>query len=98
MPQPRVSCIIPIYNASAYLPACIESCLEQTYENLHIILVNDGSSDDSLSIAQSYCAHPQISLINLHQNYGVGAARNSGMDFVLNYKIVGGGGAGIKHP
>lgn len=97
MPQPRVSCIIPIYNASAYLPACIESCLEQTYENLHIVLVNDGSSDDSLSIAQSYCAHPQISLINLHQNYGVGAARNSGMDFVLNCKIVGGGGRDKTH-
>ena len=49
-----ISVIVPIYNVAEYLPACIESILSQTYKNLEIILVDDGSSDKSGEICDYY--------------------------------------------
>ena len=80
--MPRVSCIIPFYNVENYLSSCIESTLMQDYKNLHIVLINDGSSDNSLSIAKSF-TNSKITLINLHKNYGASVARNCGMDFIM---------------
>ena len=51
---PLVSMIIPVYNAAAYLKRCVDSVLQQTYEQIQVILVNDGSTDDSLAICQHY--------------------------------------------
>ena len=48
------SVIVPIYNTQGYLVRCIESILNQTYTNMEIILVNDGSTDDSLSVCEEY--------------------------------------------
>ena len=74
-----ISFIVPIYNASHYLHACIESLLGQTERDLQIILVDDGSTDDSLSIAQSFAEQdPRITAIP-QPHTGQSAARNYGL-------------------
>ena len=50
----KISIIVPIYNSEKYLDECIQSILEQTYNNFELILVNDGSDDKSLSICNNY--------------------------------------------
>ena len=52
--SPVVSIIIPVYNVEKYLERCVESCLSQNMENIEIILVNDGSTDNSLNICRKY--------------------------------------------
>jgi glycosyltransferase involved in cell wall biosynthesis len=79
MNQPLVSIIIPIYNAELYLTECIESVINQTYCNIEIILVNDGSKDKSFEICTNYTIKDlRITLIN-QENKGVGVARNNGL-------------------
>lgn len=74
-----VSIIVPVYNADRYLEACIQSILSQTYQNIEIILVNDGSSDSSLAICEKYSQnYSNIFLIN-QENQGVSAARKNGV-------------------
>lgn len=76
----KVSVIVPVYNSAKYLPMCIESILNQTYKNLEIVLVDDGSKDDSLKICNEYaCCDHRIKVIH-QENRGVSAARNQGMD------------------
>ena len=52
--KPLISVIIPIYNVEKYLSKCLDSVINQDYENLEIILVNDGTRDNSLAIANTY--------------------------------------------
>lgn len=76
----KVSVIVPIYNSEAYLPMCIDSIIAQTYENIEIILVDDGSKDNSLEICKRY-ANIDNRIKVIHQsNSGVSAARNAGID------------------
>ena len=76
---PLVSVIIPVYNVAPYLRECLESVIHQTYRRLQIILVDDGSTDDSGLICDEYSLKdPRISVIH-KQNQGLGAARNTGM-------------------
>ena len=49
-----ISFIVPVYNAERYISRCLESILEQTYKNFEVILINDGSTDNSLSILEHY--------------------------------------------
>ncbi|MDD7567392.1 MAG: glycosyltransferase family A protein, partial [Helicobacter sp.] len=49
-----IGVIIPIYNVAPYLRECLDSVINQTYKNLHVVLVNDGSTDGSLEIAKEY--------------------------------------------
>lgn len=51
---PLISVIVPIYNVEAYLSECLDSILQQTYKNLEVILINDGSKDSSQAIAEGY--------------------------------------------
>jgi len=74
--QPKVSTIIPVYNGSLYLAQAIESVLSQTYTNYEIIVVDDGSTDDSYSVIQQYL--PQVRYVE-QSNQGVAAARNHGL-------------------
>lgn len=77
---PLISVIVPVYNGQDTLTACVESIERQTYENLEIILVNDGSTDDTAAV----CVRLRESFENLHvittEGAGVSAARNAGID------------------
>ena len=74
------SIIVPIYNVEKYLARCIDSILRSTYQNFEVILVNDGSVDQSLSIAQSYASeHPKKVTLISQENQGLSVARNTGI-------------------
>ena len=77
-----ISVIIPIYNIAPYLPRCLDSIVGQTYKNLEIILVDDGSTDNSLEICQQYAAKDKRIQVIHQENQGVSAARNTGLDNV----------------
>lgn len=73
----KISIIIPIYNTAPYLDICLQSVINQTYKNLEIILVNDGSTDNSLEILNKYCnADSRFRLLTHLMNQGPGASRN----------------------
>lgn len=74
-----ISIIVPIYNAANYLPACIESLLNQTEQDLQIILVDDGSTDNSLVIAQNYADKDKRIMVLTQAHAGQSAARNNGL-------------------
>lgn len=69
----EVSIIIPAYNAEKYIKECIESILCQTYENIQIIIVNDGSTDSTVKICESF-NDKRLNIIN-QANKGVSSAR-----------------------
>lgn len=80
---PDISVVMPIYNSSEFLSDSIDSVLYQTFENFELILVNDGSTDNSLEIMQRFAnKDKRIKLINLEKNSGAGAARNEGLKHV----------------
>ena len=76
-----ISVIVPIFNAGAYLAKCIESLIHQPYTALQIILVNDGSKDDSLAIAQQYAAQDSRIEVYTQTNQGQSVARNLGLQY-----------------
>ena len=79
MRRDKVSIIIPVYNAAKHIEKCLQSVLNQTYKNIEIVIINDGSTDNSKDICDSYVAeYEQIRLIN-QKNSGPSAARNSGL-------------------
>lgn len=76
----KISVIVPVYNCEAYLPACLDSILQQTFSNLEIIVVDDGSTDGSGAICDIY-AQKDARIQVIHQsNQGVSAARNAGLE------------------
>lgn len=76
----KLSVIIPIYNAEKYLHRCIKSILNQTYTNIEIILVNDGSKDNSAKICEEYAKKNKNIIYVSKQNEGPGPARNKGIE------------------
>ena len=75
--SPVISVIVPIYNVEKYLERCLDSIIVQTYRNFEIIAVNDGSTDNSLSILNRYARNDdRIRIIN-QKNKGLSGARNS---------------------
>ena len=77
--MPKISVIIPVYNCEKFLPMCLDSIILQTYENLEIICVNDGSKDNSLKVLQKYARKDsRIKIIN-QKNQGQSVARNAGL-------------------
>ena len=80
MEKELVTIIVPIYNVEKYLKECIESIINQTYKNLEIILVNDGSTDDSLKICMNYKKKDNRIVIINKTNGGLSDARNKGID------------------
>lgn len=77
--MPSLSIIIPVYNVEQYLPTCLESVVEQFLSDYEVILVDDGSADDSGKICDDYSAkHPEFRVIH-QDNRGLSAARNTGI-------------------
>jgi len=84
----KISIIIPIYNVEKYLARCLDSVISQTYKNLEIILVNDGSKDNSLKICKNYQKRDSRIIIIDKINEGVSVARNTGIE-AANGKYIG---------
>lgn len=78
--KPLVSVIIPVYNVKNYLNQCLTSVLAQTYQNLEIILVDDGSTDGSREICDAYAFRDRRIMVLHQDNAGVSAARNRALD------------------
>lgn len=74
-----ISVIVPVYNVEKYLPQCLDSLLCQTYKNLEIILVDDGSTDGSGEICESYARKDRRICVIHQKNAGAGAAKNAGL-------------------
>lgn len=87
MQEEKVSVILPIYNAEKYLKKCVNSVINQTYSNLQIILVNDGSTDGSWEICQQLRTKDNRIEIYTQSNRGVSVARNKGLN-VANGKWI----------
>ena len=86
--RPLVSVIIPVFNVESYLERCLSSIAQNTYQNLEIICVNDGSTDNSLEIVKSFAKTDSRIVVLSKNNGGVSSARNEGLkaatgDFVV---------------
>lgn len=75
-----VTIIVPVYNTSEYLPTCVESLQKQAYEDLEIVLVDDGSTDGSGALCDEYAAVDSRIRVVHKENGGLSAARNAGLD------------------
>ncbi len=77
--MPKISVIIPVYNTEEYLKECLDSIIEQTLKNLEIIIVNDGSTDNSKEICEEYASKDNRIKIIYQKNQGAAIARNKGI-------------------
>lgn len=77
--KPLVSVIIPVYNGSRFIAQCLDSALSQTYRTLEVIVVDDGSTDNTRDIVESVAAHDSRVTYIQQSNRGVAAARNRGI-------------------
>ena len=77
--KPLVSVIVPIYNAAPFLAEALDSIITSTYRPIEVIMIDDGSTDNSLSIAQLYCQQHSECKVIIQKNAGASAARNSGI-------------------
>ena len=77
--EPLVSVVMPVYNVSRYLPQCLESVILQTYRNLEIIIIDDGSTDDSGDICERYAKRDNRIHVFHSPNRGLASARNLGL-------------------
>lgn len=79
--RPLVSIIIPVYNVEDYLKSCLDSVINQSLNNIEIIVVNDASTDSSKEIIMDYCSkYKEIIFIDKVKNSGLSAARNTGLE------------------
>ncbi len=87
MDRPKVSVIMPVYNSGKYLNKAIESVLSQTYEDFELVIVNDGSTDNSASICRKYAEKDKRIKFIDQKNKGVSAARNTALASVSGHNI-----------
>ena len=79
--KPLISIIVPVYNAEEYLERCLDSIVNQTYQNLEIILINDGSTDNSLEICNRYKNMDSRIIVVNQENFGVSYTKNVGLKY-----------------
>lgn len=82
MNSPLISIIIPIYNSADFLEECLLSVKQQTYKNIEVILVDDGSRDESKLICQKFIENDERFILFVQENQGVSVARNRGLQSV----------------
>lgn len=80
--QPLISIVVPVYNVVDYLGACLDSILNQSYKNLEIVLVDDGSTDGSGEICDEYAKQNDNIRVIHQENGGLSVARNVGLDVI----------------
>lgn len=87
--KPVISVIVPVYNTEKYLPECLDSILNQSFNNFEIIVINDCTPDNSAAIINEYASRDnRVVPIHLHKNVGQGFARNEGIDHALGKYLV----------
>lgn len=84
----KLSIIVPVYNASQYLNRCIESLVNQTINDIEIILIDDGSTDDSLLICREWASKDKRIVVIEQENSGVSSARNKGLEIAKGEFII----------
>ena len=84
----KISVIVPVYNVEKYLDKCLESIVHQTYRNLEIILVDDGSSDNCPAMCDEWAGKDKRIKVIHKENGGLSSARNAGLDFATGEYIV----------
>ena len=80
MVNPKISVIIPVYNAEVYLHRCVDSLLSQSFKDFELLLVDDGSVDSSADICDEYANGDERVRVFHKKNGGVSSARNLGLD------------------
>lgn len=85
--RPLISVIVPIYGVEKYLEQCLDSIINQTYRNLEIILIDDGSPDRCGEICDRYASRDSRIKVIHQSNQGLSAARNAGMDMATGEYI-----------
>lgn len=88
MNTPLVSVIVPVYNVAPYLEQCLDSIVNQSYRNLEIILVDDGSTDDSGAICDRYAEQDGRIQVVHQKNKGLSGARNRGLDIASGEYVI----------
>ena len=78
--MPEISIIVPVYNVEEYLPKCLDTILNQSFRDFEVILVNDGSKDNSGFICEKYAKKDSRIRIIHKENGGLSSARNAGLD------------------
>tara|TARA_B100000003_G_C10916616_1_gene365504 strand:- start:200 stop:1207 length:1008 start_codon:yes stop_codon:yes gene_type:complete len=95
--KPKISVLMPVYNGEQFLDKSINSILNQTFNNFEYIIINDGSTDDSLKIIESY-EDSRIKIINFSKNMGISAALNNGLNVAKGDYIARQDQDDISHP
>ena len=78
--MPKISVVMPVFNSEAYLSQALDSLATQTYKNFEIVIIDDGSTDESIKIAEKYQVHLPIMLFKNGKNLGAAYSRNRGID------------------
>ena len=86
--KPKISIIIPVYNVQDYLDECLGSLVCQTFKDFEIVLVNDGSTDNTLSHIQSFAKNDHRAIVINQSNQGVSAARNAALSIAKKEYIL----------
>ena len=87
MCEEKISVIVPIYNEELYLDRCLKSIINNTYRNLEIICINDGSTDTSLNILESYKENDSRIIVISQENRGLSSVRNKGLEIATGEYI-----------
>ena len=88
MSSTKISVVIPTYNAEKYIKQCIDASLGQTYENIEVIVIDDGSKDNTLSICREIEKTDSRLRVHSQENGGASAARNAGLDLATGDYVV----------